>query len=264
MQGADRLVLVHGFTQTARCWGPVDVALAERHEVVALDAPGHGTAADERADLWQAAGLLAGRGGRGTWIGYSMGGRMALHVALAHPEVVDRLVLIGATPGIEDPGARAERRDADEARAAHLEAIGVPAFLDGWLALPLFAGLDPDRAHRTEREANTAAGLASSLRLAGTGTQDPLWDRLRELTCPTLLVTGAADDRFTFTAARMLPRLGGPAVHATLPFAGHTAHLEQPEAFVAAVEHWLAAGTGPAVDPGGRGADAPSAPPSRG
>ena len=240
----DRLVLVHGFTQTARCWGPVDEALAARHEVVAVDAPGHGTAAAERADLWQAAVLLADRGGRGTWIGYSMGGRMALHVALAHPEVVDRLVLIGATPGIEDAAARAERREADEARASRIEAIGVPAFLDEWLALPLFAGLRPERAHRAEREANTVAGLASSLRLAGTGAQDPLWDRLEEIACPTLLVTGAADERFTFAAARMLPRLGGPAVHATLPGAGHTTHLEQPEAFVAAVEHWLAAPDG--------------------
>ena len=240
MTTSERLVLVHGFTQTARCWAPVDAMLGRHHRVVALDAPGHGSASGVSADLWEAADLLAGAGGRGTWVGYSMGGRMALHVALAHPEVVDRLVLIGATPGIEDPDDRADRRRDDEARARHIEQVGVPAFLDEWLALPLFAGLHPASAHRDERERNTAAGLASSLRLAGTGTQDDLWGRLGEIACPTLLITGAADARFTFTAARMLRRLGGPSQHVTLPFAGHTAHLEQPRAFTSAVVAWLA------------------------
>lgn len=251
------LVLLHGFSQASRCWAPVDTALAEDHDAVALDLPGHGGSSGIRADLWSTADLVAatladldtsrtgvhdhrGPGGRATLLGYSMGGRVALHVALAHPELVGRLVLVGATPGIEDDDERAARRRSDDALADRIEAIGVPAFLDEWLALPLFAGLSPDAAHRAEREANTAAGLASSLRLTGTGTQAPLWDRLGELTMPTLLVTGEHDRKFTEEAQRMLPLLGGPAEHVVVPDAGHTAHLERPQAFLDRVRTWLA------------------------
>lgn len=238
--GAPPVVLVHGFTQTARCWAPVDTDLAADHEVLALDLPGHGDAPDVRADLWGTADLVAATvrdavEGPVTLLGYSLGGRVALHVALAHPEVIARLVLVGATPGLVDGDERAARRASDAALADRIEAIGVPAFLDEWLALPLFAGLSPATAHRAEREANTASGLASSLRLTGTGTQDPLWDRLAEITVPTLLVTGGADARFTAIAERMVPRLGGPAHHVVVPGAGHTTHLEAPEAVLAAL-----------------------------
>lgn len=231
------VVLLHGFTQTARCWAPVDEALAADHDVVALDLPGHGASQHHRADLAATAGLVASTvrqtvGRPVTLVGYSMGGRVALHVALAHPDVVARLVLIGATPGIEDDDERAERRRRDEALADRIEAIGVPVFLDEWLAQPLFAGLDSASSHRAERERNTAAGLASSLRLAGTGTQVPLWDRLGEMTVPVLLVSGADDTKFTAIAEAMVPLLGGPVPHVVVPGAGHTTHLERPDAVI--------------------------------
>src|SRR5690606_23536537 len=118
--------------------------------------------------------LLGDAAGPATYVGYSMGGRLALHLALARPDLVRRLVLIGATGGIDDEDDRAARRAADERLAAHLEQVGVATFVDEWLAQPLFAGLSPTAAARDERLANTAEGLASSLRLAGTGTQEPL------------------------------------------------------------------------------------------
>ena len=110
---------------------------------------------------------------------------------------IRRLVLIGATGGIEDPAARAGRRQADETTAAALEASGdVDAFIARWVSGPMFARL-ADAAQTVERRRNSAAGLASSLRLAGTGTQEPLWDRIPKLAVPLLALAGTDDSRFS-------------------------------------------------------------------
>jgi 2-succinyl-6-hydroxy-2,4-cyclohexadiene-1-carboxylate synthase len=240
-----RLVAVHGFTQTSACWAPIDAALAPSHDLVLVDAPGHGASAGLEVDLWAGAHGLAQTGDVGTYLGYSMGGRLCLHAALGRPDVVERLVLISATAGIDDAGQRAARRRADERLAEHLVEIGVSAFLDEWLAQPLFAGLGPDAQHRRAREANTAEGLASSLRLAGTGTQDPLWDRLAELAMPVLVVSGADDPKFTALAERLAAGIGPNAELVVVAGAGHTVHLEQPERFLAALRPWLARTRGP-------------------
>lgn len=234
-----RLVLVHGFTQTGRCWGTVGAALAEGHEVVRVDAPGHGRSADVRADLPATAELLAALG-PATYLGYSMGGRMCLETALRHPEAVEALVLVSATAGIDTEEERAARRTSDEALATRLESEGVDAFLDHWLSHPLFAGLPPEGRLDDERRANTSAGLASSLRLAGAGTQSPSWDRLATLDMPLLVVAGADDAKFTALAHRLVDSIGANATLAVLPGVGHTTHLEAPDAFLATVLPWLA------------------------
>jgi len=237
-----RLVLLHGFTQNRRCWGPVPALLARNREVVVADAPGHGDAAALRLSLADAADPYASalaEGRRAQWLGYSMGGRLALHVALARPDAVGALVLVGTSPGIDDPAARAERRADDEALAAHLERVGTARFVDEWLDQPLFAGLDDASSHRREREANDPAGLASSLRLAGTGAQASLWGALGSITAPVLLVVGARDAKFRSVAEAMAPRFGGPCSVAVLPDTGHACHLEAPEAFCAVVGAWL-------------------------
>jgi 2-succinyl-6-hydroxy-2,4-cyclohexadiene-1-carboxylate synthase len=237
----ERLVLVHGFTQNRRCWGPLADDLARDHELVLVDAPGHGGSATVRVPFDVGAERIGAAGGVGTYLGYSMGGRCCLRLAIDRPDLVSRLVLIGASPGLEDADERAARRRADEALADHVEEIGVPAFLDEWLALPLFAHLPPSMQFVAERRQNDAAGLASSLRLAGTGAQDPLWDRLSELEMPVLLVTGALDAKFTAIAERMADLIGDNATLVVLPDAGHTAHLENPDAFLSALRAWLAA-----------------------
>ena len=241
-----RLVLVHGFTQTGRSWGPIASNLGRDHEVVAVDAPGHGGSAAVRVGLVDGAHLLGAVGGRATYVGYSMGGRLALHLTLAEPALVERLVLIGAAAGIEDPGERAARRAADEDLAADLERFGLDAFLDRWLAGPLFTTLPDDQADRAERLRNTPAALASSLRLAGTGTQDPLWDRLPEIGAPVLLLAGELDAKFRAVAERMARAIGANAQTAIVPAAGHAAHLEHPAAFLAILRRWLAETSGPA------------------
>ncbi len=236
----ERFVLAHGFTQTARSWSVVERLVAERRptaEIVAVDLPGHGAASDVTGDLWGSAEHLVTIGGTATYVGYSMGGRVALHAAVAHPDAVTRLVLIGATAGIEDEDERRERRAADDRLATRIEEIGVAAFVDEWLGNPLFAGLDDDTARRDDRLRNTAAGLASSLRTTGTGTQTPLWDALGELRTPVLLLVGEHDTKFTAIAERMRVALPDASMR-VIADAGHSVHLEQPEATVEAILSW--------------------------
>ncbi len=234
-----RLVLVHGFTQTGRCWGRFGADLAVDHEVLSVDAPGHGGSSEVRVDLVEGARRLGEAGGRAIYVGYSMGGRLALHLALARPDLVHGLVLIGATAGIADDAERAERRAADDALAAHLERVGVDAFLHEWLAQPLFDDLPDDAASLDERRRNTVAGLASSLRLAGTGSQRPLWSELGRITAPVLLLSGEHDPKFTGIARQMAEHIGPNATTTVVEGAGHSAHLEQPERTTRCVRTWL-------------------------
>jgi 2-succinyl-6-hydroxy-2,4-cyclohexadiene-1-carboxylate synthase len=235
-----RIVLVHGFGQTARCWGPLAPALAAAgHEVVRVDAPGHGASAGVAADLPTAGRLLAEAGGPAVYLGYSMGARMALHVATEAPGAVRALVLIGGTPGIEDDGERAERRASDAALAAGIRADGVDAFVDRWLAMPMFAGLPPEGRFVAERRRNTAEGLARSLELAGTGSQRPLWDALPGIDVPVLAVAGALDDKYAAIAERTAAAAGADARAALVPGAGHSAHLERPGTTIDLVLAWL-------------------------
>jgi 2-succinyl-6-hydroxy-2,4-cyclohexadiene-1-carboxylate synthase len=234
-----RLVLVHGFTQTRSSWSTIAHQLSrDGFEVVTADAPGHGEAADLRVDLPAGAALLGNTGERATYVGYSMGGRLALHLAVARPDLVARLVLVSSTAGIESDDERAIRRVEDEARATEIELRGVAAFLDKWLATPLFANLPPDASQRAARLENTPAGLASSLRLAGTGAQDSLWTRLRSLSMPVLLVVGARDEKFTTIAEQMAAQIPDAAL-AVVAEAGHVVHLEQPEEFIRVLRRWL-------------------------
>ena len=233
-----RLVLIHGFTQTSGSWGPFGAALADRHAVVAVDAPGHGRSADLAAGLAEGADLIAETAGTGTYIGYSMGARWALHVALRRPETVERLVLISASAGIEDPAERAARRESDEELAQRIESEGVEPFVNWWLSRPMWATLPAEAARAESRLANTAPGLASSLRLAGAAATPPLWERLDELQMPVLVVAGGLDAAYRARAER-LHRLLPHSRLAIVAGAGHACHLEQPEAVAGAVLDWL-------------------------
>lgn len=245
-----RLVLLHGFTQTTVSWRrPAESLRRLGHDPVALALPGHefGRDLDESVagDLWEAATPIGDQGGTGTWIGYSMGARLALHVALSVPESVQRLVLLGGTPGIVDPTERAHRRADDEALAARIEQVGTDQFLDDWLSGPLFADRPVDEVERADRRRNSSAGLAASLRRWGTGTMDPpLWDRLADLTMPTLILAGGDDAKFTTIGRQMVEGIGPMATFGVVPNAGHAAHLEQPDAFASLVDAWLLAHPG--------------------
>jgi 2-succinyl-6-hydroxy-2,4-cyclohexadiene-1-carboxylate synthase len=245
-----RLVLAHGFTQTGGIWGPMADDLAADHQVVAVDLPGHGGSAGVRADLTAGARLLTDVGGFGDYLGYSMGARFCLQAALCCPDRVRSLVLVSGTAGIEDERLRAERMASDEALAVELdppratvqagdEQERVDAFLRRWLGRPLFAGIPDGSTGLAQRRANSAAGLASSLRLAGTGGQAPLWDQLHTLAMPVLVITGERDTKFTALGGRMVRAIGANATHVVVPGVGHTAHLEDPGPVTALVRDHL-------------------------
>jgi len=242
---ARRVVLVHGFTQTAASWHRVVAALGDRYEVVTVDLPGHGSSSARAvADLSEAASVVGDAGGRASYVGYSLGGRCCLTLALEHPELVDALVLVGATAGILDEAERAGRRAADEALAGRLEAAdgrahGLEDFLRDWLAGPLFAHLDAEQADVPSRLANTPRGLAASLRTMGTGTQAPSYDRLAGLEMPVTLVTGATDERFGALARQMAAAIGPNAHHEVVPGVGHAVPFEAPDAFAALLARCL-------------------------
>jgi len=246
------LMLLHGFAGSGRSLAGVAHALEGDFEVLVPDLPGHGRSVERVArpaydfdacsdDL--VATLAAAGHGSAHWLGYSLGARLALGCAVRHPARVASLVLLAARAGIRDPAERSARRAADEALAARIETRGVAAFVDEWLAQPLFAtmhrfGPQFMARERAARLANDATGLASSLRALGPAAQPPLFDALPRVTVPVLLVAGALDPRFVAAAhelARGLPR----AEVCVIPDAGHAAHLEQPAAFLRVVREFL-------------------------
>jgi 2-succinyl-6-hydroxy-2,4-cyclohexadiene-1-carboxylate synthase len=217
---ASRVVLVPGFTQTAASWRGVRRVLDESCEVIALDVP-------ERESFAATAGSIGEQGRRAVYAGYSMGGRLALRLALDRPELVRALVLVSTTAGIADDAARSERIASDEALAVALERDGVDAFLERWLAQPLFAGVPPDAPGLRERRSLSEHYLAHCLRVLGAGAMEPMWDRLGEVHVPVALVTGRADAKYDKLALAMVERLRGDVVHIRLD-GGHALPLEQP------------------------------------
>jgi 2-succinyl-6-hydroxy-2,4-cyclohexadiene-1-carboxylate synthase len=241
--GAGPLVIVlHGFTQTASSVKPLAGLLAASRTVLALDLPGHGTSSEVSADLDETAGLVidAARGEPFDLVGYSLGGRVALHVACRAPAGLGRTVAISASPGIEDPSARARRLERDAAMAEALDADGdVAAFIVRWLENPLFATLPPALADVDARRTNTSRGLAESLRRCSLGAQRWLVPELGAVPAPLLMVAGARDDQFLALACTVAAR--SPSVTAAaVPGSGHVCHLEQPAITARLIDSFLA------------------------
>jgi 2-succinyl-6-hydroxy-2,4-cyclohexadiene-1-carboxylate synthase len=236
----ERVVLVHGFTQTLASMEPLAARLRDQHQVVRVDLPGHGGSPAPRSSFEDAAAALGETGGRATYLGYSLGGRLCLRLALDRPDLVRALILVGASPGLDEGAERAARQASDAELAAEIERDGVERFLDRWLTQPLFATLPAERAGRAERLTNTAANLAESLRRHGTGAQQPLWDRLATLRPPVLLLAGGADGKFSALARRMAAAIGPTARVVLLDGAGHAAHLERPDETAILVREFLA------------------------
>ena len=232
------LILLHGFTQTRQSWRRTATALGSRYRAITPDLPGHGQAALRTPSFDAVTAYLRALAPSEpfTLAGYSMGGRIALHAAFTLP--LDRLILIGASPGLQDPKEREQRKQADEQLANKIEAIGVEQFAREWGRLPLFTG-QPDNvraAAYADRLRNTPHGLAEALRGFGTGHMEPLWDRLPELTIPVTLITGERDEKFRALAEEMAKRLPN-AQHVTIPNTGHAPQLEDPSAVAQAIHH---------------------------
>lgn len=249
------LMLLHGFTGSVASWGALREAFEQRYTVLALDLPGHGrTAAPQdvtRYTMEHVANdivrLLDKVGIRqANLLGYSMGGRLALYLAWRTPGRWRSLALESASPGLKDESARQERIAADNDLAVWIEGHTIGDFVTRWENLPLFASqvrlLPGVRAgQRLQRLANTREGLANSLRGMGTGVQPSLWAELGTIKLPTLLVAGELDQKFVAINRAMSADLPASRL-VVVPDAGHTVHLEQPDAFVARVDQFLALG----------------------
>ena len=209
--------LVHGFTQSERSWASFPV-----EEATALRVP-------DGLDFVTTAHALADLGGRTAYVGYSMGGRLCLQLALERPELVEQLVLISSSPGIADDAERAARRDSDEALAREIEREGVDAFLERWLAQPMFSTLPRALAGIDDRRAaNTVESLTHQLVVLGQGSQPDNWPRLGELQMPVLLIAGELDPKYVDLAQRMSALIPNARVE-IVAGAGHACHLERPD-----------------------------------
>ncbi len=249
------VLLLHGFTGRAADWTDLAVALRRAgHRTVVVDLLGHGRS-DTPADPGQyavdrqatdLATLLRDVVGPSPAdvVGYSMGARIALCLALDHPGAVRRLVLESPSAGIADPTGRAARQAADGRLADLLERDGIEPFVRVWEAQPIFASqaaLPPTvRARlRVSRLANQPEALAASLRGAGQGVAPSTHARLATLQMPTLLVAGALDSIGRQRAEAMAAGIAGARLE-MVGGAGHAPHLERPAAFRRLVTSFLA------------------------
>ena len=232
MEAAPALVLLHGFTNTGASWQPVIAGLGESYTSIAPDIRGHGAASALGPVTLDAVitDIAATAPRQFTLGGYSMGGRIALHVALALGDRVRALVLISASPGIADESQRAARRESDEALAREIERLPIHAFARRWSRNPVLAGLPASlaAAAHEDRLRNTPSGLARALRGLGTGTLPSLWGHLVELSMPVTVVAGARDERFTAMGEAMARAIPGAALE-VLDGVGHAVHLEAPD-----------------------------------
>jgi 2-succinyl-6-hydroxy-2,4-cyclohexadiene-1-carboxylate synthase len=225
------IVMLHGFAGTGRAWDPVIAELdGERYRALAPELRGRDIPAcvTDVLDVAPERFVLCG---------YSLGGRIALHAALAAPGRVARLVLVAATGGIEDAAERAARRAADEALAARVERGTIEEFADAWMAQPLFAGtpLEAARLWREDLLRNEPAAVAASLRALGTGAMTPVWDRLHELTMPATIVVGERDAKFRALGERLAAGLPAGRLE-VVAGAGHGLPREAPREVAAVLQ----------------------------
>ena len=256
--GGVPVLVLHGFTGSAQAMAPLIERLAVADSsrpslrVIAPDLVGHGDSdSPDGLDRYRVE-AMAGQVLAVTdaldcdtfhLVGYSMGGRVALTLGCAASQRLRSLTLIGASAGISDPAERSRRAEADRSRAERI-AADFPAFVDEWMAGPLFTGQAALgeahlRAARAQRLASNPRGLARSLMAGGTGAMEPLNERLVDCDAPTLLVVGARDSKFCAVADQLAAALPRAAL-AHIDGAGHAAHVEQPEATAAAIAEFIA------------------------
>jgi len=230
------LLALHGFTGSPRSWDFLPDQPHEQRFVPALvghlGCEGASAVGDFEAEVDRLARLCAHQSPLHV-VGYSLGARLALGLALRHPARVSRLTLISAHPGLASDAERGERRAADERWCELLLTRGSRAFVDAWQAQALWATqarLDEAtlQRKRNERLSHDPAGLARSLRVTGLGQMPNYREQLPQLTVPVTLCAGALDLKFRALAELMAKSVA----HAELSIvdgAGHDLLLERPE-----------------------------------
>lgn len=251
--GLPAAVFLHGFMGAGTDWDCITDSLSRDFRCYCPDLPGHGgTVCAGPLRMEAAAEALVGRLDalhieRCTLIGYSMGGRLALYLALTFPERFARVVLESTSPGLKTEEERRPRREHDERLAQRLESLSgdaaaFAAFLEEWYQQPLFAGLRQHSAAYQEmlerRARNNPRALAAALRGMGVGAQPSLWERLPGYRTPTLLIVGEADRKFRIAAEEMCEVSPAIAVE-VLTGCGHNVHLENPSGYTTVLKRFL-------------------------
>ncbi|WP_224366519.1 2-succinyl-6-hydroxy-2,4-cyclohexadiene-1-carboxylate synthase [Hyalangium versicolor] len=251
-EGTRPLLMLHGFTGNRSSFDHLRPLLHSAVKAIAIDLPGHGeTPLPQRKgregfiETVEAVVQLVEKLGLPSvdLLGYSMGARIALGAALHKPERFGRLILESGSPGLHRRIERAERREADGRLGTLLRTKGLDAFVDHWESLPLFQSLQrlpPERIAglRERRKSCTADGLMGALGRLGLGFQPDYWPELHRQRLPTLLLTGALDEKFTQIARKMATELPVVWRH-TFPDCGHVPHLEVPEDYAREVLSFL-------------------------
>ena len=244
------VLCLHGFMGSATDWQDVATAIGDRALCIALDLPGHGGSLDLTPEAYTMEGTARAvvrtldelEARRPVIVGYSMGGRLALYLALRYPERCTGLFLESASPGLESAGEREARRVADEEKAKRLESGDFENFLRDWYRQPLFAPLAREEMllWRTieARRRNDPSELARSLRGMGTGSQPSLWEALESLAVPALAVTGELDGKYAGISSRMAS-ICAKVESVVVPGVGHNVHDEAPAQYVALLGRFL-------------------------
>ena len=247
------VLFLHGFMGSSADWREVMTALEDRAFCIAVDLPGHGASLEltpEAYTIEGAAQAVIGtldelEVGRPVMVGYSMGGRLALYLALRYPGRCAGLFLESASPGLESAEERAVRRAADEERAKRLESGDLEKFLEDWHRQPLFASMarNEDLLRRTveARRRNDPGELARSLRRMGTGSQPSLWGELERLEIPALVVAGGLDEKYAGISSRVAS-LNPQLESVVVPEAGHTVHAETPAVYISLLKQFAQRG----------------------
>lgn len=251
--GPAPLVLLHGFMQDSRAWGAgLLEELAQDRPVYALDLAGFGRSeapagalayrVEETVAAVRDLADLVGAAGRVHLMGYSMGGRVALAFAAAHPDRPLSLVLESAGLGPETPEARAALNARDAAWVERLRTGTIEEFVDYWEGLPLFAsqrGMSAEARGllRQVRLSCDPSVLSRCVQGSGQHAMPSLSDAVRRLRMPILYAAGMADEKYTKVAVKLAAR--GCAVCTLMP-CGHNVHLEQPGMLCGHVRPFLA------------------------
>jgi len=243
-------LFLHGFMGSSADWKNLVAAIEDRAFCIAVDLPGHGASLELTPDAYTMQG--AARSVIRTLdkleeecpviVGYSMGGRLALYLALRYPERCAGLLLESASPGLESESERTARRAADDEKAKRLESGDFDAYLLDWYRQPLFESLAKDegllRQTIAARRHNDPVELARSLRGMGTGRQPSLWAELEELGVPALAVAGELDGKYVGISSRMAS-VSQRVETVVIPGVGHNVHAEAPARYIALLRRYL-------------------------
>lgn len=247
------LVFLHGFTGSSYNWLQFLDIFSDQFHVVLLDLPGHGRTSSpadperysmdlvshDLITIFQALNLS-----NVNLLGYSMGGRLAIYMAVKYPTYFKSLIIESASPGLESAALRQARIKSDNRLASDIEEIGIPEFIERWQQMPLFStqkGLSVEQKEnlRLQRFNNTAIGLANTLRGMGTGQQPSLWSELNTIHLPVLILAGELDQKFSSIARQITATIPNAELN-IITGAGHNIHLEKSQRFISSVLDFLA------------------------